>query len=125
KGQRILPWLGRKHPLQRRVGNEAAVPIMLALDFGGGKAGRQGAARYDMFHADIMRGVVEMDEVAGFHIHRADTETCDAGIDEVEIHQAFEGSFQWSDIVIAQGNNIFRYERHGRRKPWLKEARSA
>src|SRR5208337_5016411 len=66
-----------------------------------------------------------MDEVAGFHIHRADTETCDAGIDEVEIHQAFEGSFQWSDIVIAQGNNIFRYERHRRRKPWLKEARGA
>ena len=125
KGQRILARLAGKHPLQRRVRNKTAIPIMFALDFGGRKTRRQGTARHDMFHADIMRGVVEIDEIAGSHIHRADAETGNAGIDEVEIHQAFEGRFQRGNIVIAQGINVSRYERHRRRDPRLEEARRA
>src|SRR5437588_390594 len=39
--ERVEPRLVLQYPLQRRVGNETAVPIILAVDFGGGKAGRQ------------------------------------------------------------------------------------
>jgi hypothetical protein len=111
--------------LQRRVRYKAAVPIMFALDFGSGQTRRQRAARHDMFHANIMRGVVEIDEVASAHIHRADAKTGHPAIDEVKIHQAFECRFQRGDIVIAQRIDIPGYERQGRWDPRLEEARRA
>src|SRR5712691_10205221 len=36
------------HVLQRRIGYQAAVPIVLSVDFHGGKAWRQSAAREDV-----------------------------------------------------------------------------
>src|SRR5207247_10547404 len=36
------------HVLQRRIGYQAAVPIVLSVDFHGGKAWRQSAARKDV-----------------------------------------------------------------------------
>ncbi len=53
------------HPLQRRVGHEAAIPVLLALDLDGGKAWWEGAACHDMLRPDRMSGAVEIDEVAG------------------------------------------------------------
>ena len=76
-----------------------------------------------MFRADIMRGVVEIDEIAGLHIHRADAEAGNASIDEIKIHQAFESRFQRGDIVITQQLDVRRYERQGRRDPRPEEAR--
>jgi hypothetical protein len=55
-----------------------------------------------MFHADIMRGVVEIDEVAGAHIHRADAKTGHPTIDEVKIHEPFEGRLQRGNVIIAK-----------------------
>ena len=56
-----------------------------------------------MRRADLMRGAVEIDEIAGADVHRADAETHCAGIDEVEVHQALERGFEGSDVVETQG----------------------
>src|ERR1019366_9561570 len=125
KGQRILARPAGEHPLQRRVRNKAAVPIMFALDFGGGQAGWQGAARHDMFGANHMRGVVEIDEVARLYIHRADAETRPSGIDEVKVDEAFESRFQRGHVVIAQRISVPSCERQGRRDSRLEKARRA
>src|SRR5215472_14694786 len=41
EGERVSSGPAVEHPLQRRVGNEAAIPIVLAIDLGGRKARRQ------------------------------------------------------------------------------------
>src|SRR4029453_17672955 len=52
EGERVLPRHVFDDPFQRRVGDEAAIPIMLAVDLNGGKAWRQCAARHDVLGAD-------------------------------------------------------------------------
>src|SRR5207302_5758005 len=51
-------------PLQRCVGHQAAIPIILAIDLDGGEARRQSAARHDVLGADRVGGRVEISEVA-------------------------------------------------------------
>ena len=103
EGQRILTRSAVEHPLQRRIRHEAAVPILLAVDLGRWKPGRQRAAGHHMRRADLMRGVVEIDEVAGADVHSADAETHRAFIDQVEVHQALERGFEGRDVVETDG----------------------
>ena len=100
--QRVQPRPAVEHPLQRRVGNEAAVPIIFAVDLGRRKSGRQRAAGDDMRRADAMGRGIEIDEVAGSDIHRADAEAHGAGIEPVEVHQALERRLQRSDVIEAE-----------------------
>ena len=74
EGKGVLPRHVFDDPFQRRVGDEAAIPIMLALDLNGGKAGRQRAARHDVLGADAVRRGVEVDQIARTHIDGADRE---------------------------------------------------
>src|SRR5262249_39240206 len=46
EGEGILPGPALDQPPERRVRDQAAVPVVLALDLDGGKAGRQRAARH-------------------------------------------------------------------------------
>src|SRR5581483_9535891 len=88
KCQRILPaGTALNHPLQRRIGHKAAVPVVLAIDLDGGKARRQRPACHDVFRPDRMRLAVEIDKVAGPDIDGAGAETCDPGVEPVKIHQ--------------------------------------
>ena len=87
-------------PLQRRVGDEAAIPIMLALDLDG-EAGGQRSARHDMFGSNDVRVVVEIDEVAGGNVDRADAKTHFSGIDAVEVSQPLQRRLQHRRIVEA------------------------
>ena len=87
--------------MQRRVGNESAVPIVFAVDFGGGKAGRQRAAGDDVLRAHAMGGGVETGEVSGPHVHRADAEPHEPGIEEIEVHQPLERGLERSGVVVA------------------------
>ncbi len=48
EGERVLARPAVEHPLQRRVGDDAAVPVVVAVDLDGGEARRQGAARHDV-----------------------------------------------------------------------------
>src|SRR5215471_11053737 len=64
EGEGVLPRAALEDPLQRRVGDEAAVPVEFTLDLRSRKAGRQGAAGHYVLRAYPVGGVVEIDEVA-------------------------------------------------------------
>src|SRR6516165_4536655 len=98
EGQSVLPRAAVEHPLQRRVGDEAAVPIEFPIDLCSRKAGRQGAAGHHMLRANLVGGVVEIDEVAAANVHGADAETSSPGVYQVEIHQAFERALDTASI---------------------------
>ena len=73
-----------------------------------------------MRRADLMRGAVEIDEVAGADVDRADAETHRAGIDEVEVHQALERGFEGRHVVETDGRSaagrMEERRRHARRE---------
>src|ERR1700730_3592353 len=52
EGEGVLARLGIDHPLQGWIRNEAAVPILLALDLDRRKTGRQRAAGHDVLRPD-------------------------------------------------------------------------
>jgi hypothetical protein len=54
-----------------------------------------------MLRTNLVSDVVEVYEIAGADIDRADAEPGCAGIDQVKIHQSFEGGLQRGDIIIA------------------------
>ncbi len=70
--QEILAGLLVQHVIQRRVGGDAAVPVMLAFDDDGGKTRRQRAGRHDVFRPDFLAQflefvIVEIAEIARGH----------------------------------------------------------
>ena len=117
KGQRVLARALLDHPLQRRVRDEASVPVELALDLDRRKAGRKRAARHHVLGSDRMRFVVEVDEIAGAHVHRADAEAHLAGIDPVEVDKPLERALQELGFVKARGLKSAVRVQPGRRLP--------
>jgi hypothetical protein len=103
KGQRVLAAVLLDDPLQRRIRDEASVPVELALDLHRRKAGRKRSARQHVLGPDRMRFIVEVHEIAGAHIHRADTEAHLAGIDPVEVDKPLERALQEPGFVKARG----------------------
>lgn len=69
-----------------------------------------------MLGAQLRPRVVEVREVAGCHVHRADGHARLARIDAVEVAKAFERSLERSRIVIARGLRRTRCHRRRRRK---------
>jgi hypothetical protein len=66
-----------EHVVEWRVGGDAAIPKMFAVDFDRRKAGRQRAGSHDMFRTDflaqLLEGeIVEIGEVSRCHPDRAD-----------------------------------------------------
>src|SRR5215813_14558776 len=90
--ERIFPRSAVEHPLQRSVGNKSTVPVILPVDFGGRKTGRQRTAGHDVLRAYAIGGGVEIGKGPSTNVHGADTEAHATGIDPVEIHQPFKGS---------------------------------
>ena len=72
KGQGVAPRLAVEDPRKRRVRHRAAVPVVLAIDLHGGKAGRQGAGGHEVVRPQPALGAVEIDQVAAAHVHRGD-----------------------------------------------------
>ena len=106
-----------QHVLQRRVGDETAVPVVFAVDLDRWKTGRQRAARHHMLRANGGFRAVEIGEAAGAHIHRSDAEAGALGIvDAVEVDELFERLLERRRAVEAR--------RHGRREPLMMRARS-
>ena len=91
-----------EHVLQRRVGDEAAVPVPLALDLDRREAGRQGAGGHDVLRSDRLRHVVEIDEVAGLDVDGADAEPRLLRVDQVEVGIGFERLLQRRGVVDAE-----------------------
>src|SRR6516162_1262559 len=71
-----------------------------------------------MFESDLVRGGVEIGEIAATHFDRADTKTHLAGIDAIEIDQPLQRRAQRRVVVIA------RFVRTARRpNGWRRQAR--
>src|SRR5246127_3613134 len=68
------------HVLQRRIGYQAAVPIVLSVYFHGGKAWRQSAAREDMLRPYLGLRIIEVREIACADVYGSDTEANFSGI---------------------------------------------
>src|SRR5262249_42933385 len=94
EGERVSPRPAVEHPLQGRIGDDAAIPIVLAIDLGGRKAGRQRTAGDDVRRGDPVRGAVEIDEIAAPYIDRADAQARAAGVDAIEVDEALERGLQ-------------------------------
>ena len=94
-----------QHVLQRRVGDEAAIPVVFAIDLHCRKAGRQSAAGHDMLGPNGHLSVVEVREIAGAHIYGTDAKADFAGVDAIELDQLFERILQRARIVIARRRN--------------------
>ncbi len=118
EGERVARRTALEHPAQRCVRDQAAVPVVLALDLDRRKGRRQGAARHHVLGADAVGGVVEIDEVSGRHVDRTDAEARLAGVDPIEIDQPLEGRLQRRRIVVAG-----RLRRARLRQPWPGQAR--
>ena len=107
-----------QHPLQRRVGDQPAVPVMLALDLHRRKAGRQGAAGHHVLRPDHVHLCIEIAEISGADIDRADAEAHFAGIDAVEIDEPLQRRLERRRVVMAR-----RLRRAGRRQPGRHDTR--
>ena len=46
ESERVLAWTGLDHPLQWCIGDETAVPVELAVNLNGRKAGRKSPASH-------------------------------------------------------------------------------
>src|ERR1700732_427105 len=78
-----------------------------------------------MFRTDVMRGVIEIDEIVCAHIHRANAETGDSAIEQVKVDKSFERRSQRSGIVIAENIRASARRGEGRRHAGIEETRSA
>src|SRR5215813_10163681 len=113
--ERVFSRLAVERPLQWSIGNKSTVPVILPVDFGGRKAGRQRTAGHDMLRRYAIGGGVEIGKVPSTNVHGAHTEAHATGIDLVEIHQTFEGSLQRRSIIVA---GLVRCVRGPQRPRW-------
>src|SRR5258708_22848215 len=87
--------------LQRRIGYQAAVPIVLSVDFHGGKARRQSAAREDVLRLYFDLRIIEVREIACPDIYGSDAEANFSEINAVEIDKPLQCGFQRARVVVA------------------------
>jgi hypothetical protein len=113
------------HPLQRRIGHEAAIPVMLAIDLNRRKSRWKCTARHDVLRSDLVGAGVEIDEVAGPDIDRARAEARHSRIEAIKIHQALKRVLEVAGVVEAgcPGRSPRSEPRHHRSH--REEARSA
>src|SRR6266404_1968348 len=104
--QKVVICFGVQHIIERRVGGDAAIPEMLAVDYDRRKARRQRAGRHDMFRPDPLAElpeleIVEIFEIAGGDADRADAEPRFPVVDAVEIDQPLQRFSKGSGVVVA------------------------
>ena len=126
EGEGVFSRRGVQHPLRRRVGDETAVPIILAFDLGGRQPRWQRAAGYYVLRADFVGRAVEIGEVSGPNIDDADAEAHSAVVDQIKVHEAFERRLQRDDLVVTEGfEAAVRIEKRGRRTRFEKAGHAA
>src|SRR5262249_48510071 len=75
KDQAASTWVIVHHVLQWRVGEEPAIPILLAVNLDGGKARGQRSAGHDVFGPDCDLLAVELGKMAGANVDRTDAQS--------------------------------------------------
>mmetsp|Transcript_30435 Transcript_30435/g.55689 ORF Transcript_30435/g.55689 Transcript_30435/m.55689 type:complete len:214 (+) Transcript_30435:1235-1876(+) len=122
-GQRFAFATVVQHILQRRVGNNAAIPVGFTFNHHRREGGWQSTAGHDVLGADALMVIIEIHRVAGAHLHRPHRETHRFGVDPVEIHQPLERAPQRCRVVIADGGISAMHLQGRRRKAWHIETR--
>ena len=69
------------HALQWRVEHEASIPVVLTIDFDGGKARWQCSARHDMLRPNLVSVGIEVSKIARPDIDRARAEARHSRVD--------------------------------------------
>src|SRR4051794_35567092 len=128
--QEVTIELSIQHVIERRIGSDAAVPIMLALDHDGRKSGRQRAGSHDVLGTDLLAELLELVIVEIFEVPRGDPDRSDRQarleiIDAVEIDQTLQRLLQRRGVVIAFRLRTARRPERRRRNPRREEARYA
>src|SRR5271154_1532333 len=123
--ERVALRLGADHPKQWRVGDDAAIPIMLTLDLNCGKCRRQRAAGHDMLRPDVMPGAVKGNEIAGPHVDGADTQSHRVAVDTVEIDELLKGALQFAGVIVARRLDRALGPEPRRHRPKRKKTRRA
>src|SRR6516164_1839451 len=100
EGERVRQALSGE-PFQGRVRDDAAIPIVFAIDFDRGKPRRQCAARHHMLGSDDVRRGVEIDQLTTSRIDAAEAETDVVAfrVDEVEIYEPLERGLKHRCVV--------------------------
>src|SRR3984957_2473669 len=106
KDQKCVGVVFIQHVIERRVGGDAAVPVMLAFDHDGREAWRQRTGGHDVLRtylfAELLEfEIIEISEVARGHADGADAEPGLEIVDPVEIHQMLQRPAKRPCIVIA------------------------
>jgi hypothetical protein len=89
-----------KEILQRRVLNNATVPIIFPLNLNGGKSRRQSSGRHNMLRAYSLLVGIKVYEISGTYIDGADAESLAAVIQEIKIDELFERVAQCCRIIM-------------------------
>ena len=115
--------------LQRGIGDQAAVPVPAAVDLHHRQPRRQRARGHDVFRQQRLLGAVEIAEIAGGDVHRADRQ---AGVaarlgQQIPVHQLLQRLPQRGGVVEGGGaGGAARREpgvdRVGRKKPGVPRA---
>ena len=103
-----------QHARERRVGDDAAIPVMLALNFDGGEFRRQRAGGRKVLRSQPAVGGIEIGQIAGADIDRADADAHFARVQPVEVNKPLQRLMQWCRVVEA-GCGIARERRPQRR----------
>ena len=91
-----------QHILQRRIGDDAAIPEIIRADPDRRQAGRQRARGQYMLELELFLGLVEESEIAGADIDGADTEPWALTIEIVEIDKLTQAADQRLGRIIAE-----------------------
>ena len=121
KHERVQAVLVIQQILQRRVRDDAAVPVMVVADLDAWERGRQRAARHDVFRSDRFVRVVEERQIAGRDVDRADREMDLAGVDQAEVHHFVQRLAQRRGVVVRRRSDGARRAEQGSREARLEE----
>ena len=113
--QRIAPGIVVEHRLHRRVRQDAAIPVELAIDADGRERRRQRAGRHDMAGARAACPAVEVAHLAGAHIGGADCQAGRASVDPVEIDQLVQRRLERRRRIIRRRLGAERHMSAGKR----------
>jgi hypothetical protein len=90
-----------EHHFGRRVGENAAVPVQLAVDARGRKCRRKRAGGHDMLHVQLAAAAVEIRHLAGAHVRRRDREARPSAVDQLEVDELGESGLKRRCRVVA------------------------
>ena len=96
-----------QHHLGGRVGEDAAVPIQLAVDARRRKCRRKRAGRHDVLQVQLAAAAVEIRHLAGAHVCRPNREARLSFADEIEVDEFGERGAMFARRRVKRSKPLF------------------